>query len=104
MQVDPGAVVPSLGLAAILFILAALGKFLGVAAPALRIVNRPDAVLLGFSMIPRAEIAMVVVYQCREFSDDIVSENVFAAMVLVMTSIIAPLILRPLLVKKTMDQ
>jgi len=72
MQVDPGAVVPSLGLAAILFIPAALGKFLGVAAPALRILKRPDAVLLGLSMIPRAEIAMVVVYQCREFSDDIV--------------------------------
>jgi len=105
MQVDPGAVVPSLGLAAILFIPAALGKFLGVAAPALRILKRPDAVLLGLSMIPRAEIAMVVVYQCREFSDDIVSENVFAAMVLVvvMTSIIAPLILHSLLVKQTMD-
>jgi Kef-type K+ transport system membrane component KefB len=104
MQIDPGAIVPSLGLAAILFIPAALGKFIGVAAPALRIVKRPDAILLGLSMIPRAEIAMIVVYQCREFSDDIVPENVFAAMVLVvvMTSIIAPLILRSLLVKQTM--
>jgi len=106
MQIDPGAVVPALGLAAILFIPAALGKFFGVAAPALRIVKRPDAVLLGLSMVPRAEIAMVVVYQCREFSSDIVPANVFAAMVLVvvMTSIIAPLILRPLLVKQAMNQ
>jgi len=105
MQVDPGAVVPSLGLAAILFIPAALGKFFGVAAPALRIVKKLDAVLLGLSMIPRTEIAMVVVYQCREFSDNIVPENVFAAMVLVvvMTSIMAPLILRSLLAKQTMD-
>lgn len=106
MQVDPGAIAPSLGLAGILFIPAVLGKFLGVAAPALRIVKSPDAVLLGLSMIPRAEIAMVVVYQCREFSDDIVPENIFAAMVLVvvMTSIIAPLILRYLLAKQAMNQ
>jgi Kef-type K+ transport system membrane component KefB len=106
MQVDPGAIVPSLGLAGILFVPAALGKFLGVAAPALRIVKRPDAVLLGLSMMPRAEIAMVVVYQCREFSDDIVPENIFAAMVLVvvMTSIIAPLTLRYLLTRQAINQ
>ena len=102
MQIDPGAIAPSLGLAGILFIPAAMGKFLGVAAPALRIVRRPDAVLLGLSMIPRAEIAMVIVYQCRQLGDDIVPDNVFAAIVLVavMTSIFAPLVLRSLLVKQ----
>jgi len=95
-----------LGLASILFVPAALGKFLGVTAPALRIVRRTDAVLLGLSMIPRAEIAMVIVYQCHQLGDDIVPDNVFAAMVLVavMTSIFAPLVLRLLLVKQPRDQ
>lgn len=53
-------------------------------------------------MIPRAEIAMVIVYQCRQLGGDIVSDNVFAAIVLVavMTSIFAPLVLRSLLVKQ----
>jgi len=106
MQVDPGAVAPSLGLAAILFVPAALGKFLGVAAPALRIVKRPDAVLLGLSMIPRAEIAMVIIYQCQQLGDDVVPDNVFSAMVVVsvMTSILAPLILRSLLTKQSRDR
>jgi len=101
MQVNPGSIDPSLGLAAILLVPAVLGKFIGVTAPALRIVKRPDAVLLGISMIPRAEIAMVIVYQCQQLGSDIVPDKVFAAMVLVsvMTSIIAPLILRSLLVK-----
>ena len=53
-------------------------------------------------MIPRAEIAMVIVYQCHQLGDDIVPDNVFAAVVLVavMTSIVASLMLRTLLVKK----
>lgn len=99
MQIDPSTIVPAFGLASILFIPAALGKFLGVAAPSLRIVKRREAVLLGLSMIPRAEIAMVVIYQCRQLGDDIISDKVFAAMVVVsvMTSIVSPLLLRWLL-------
>lgn len=105
MQVDPSTVAPSLGLVGILFVPAVLGKFLGVAAPALRIVRRPEAVLLGLSMIPRAEIAMVIAYQCHQLGEDIVPDNVFSAMVLVaiITSVIAPLILRSLLAKQTLD-
>jgi len=106
MQLDPGVIAPSLGLAATLFIPAVLGKFLGVAVPALKIVKRPDAMLLGLSMVPRAEIAMVVVYQCHQLGEDIVPDKVFVAMVLmaVMTSVIAPVILRFLLVKQAMNR
>lgn len=102
MQIDPDAIPPSLGLAGALFIPAAMGKFIGVAAPALAIVRRLDAVLLGVSMIPRAEITMVIVYQCRQLGDDIVPNNVFAAIVLVavITSVFAPLVLRSMLVKQ----
>ncbi|MGF1761577.1 cation:proton antiporter [Photobacterium sagamiensis] len=101
MQVDPSSISSSLGLAAILFILATLGKFFGVAVPALLITKKYDAILLGLSMIPRAEIAMIVVFQCQQLGDNIVSNKVFATMVLVSvtTSITAPLILRSLLVK-----
>lgn len=64
--------------------------------------KKPDAVLLGLSMIPRAEIAMVIVYQCHQLGTGVVSDSVFAAMVLVavMTSIVASLILRFLLTKQ----
>lgn len=106
MQVDPGAIAPSLSVAAILFVPAALGKFFGVAAPALRITKKTGAILLGISMIPRAEIAMVVLHQCHQLGDGIVPDNVFAAMVIVsvMTSTIAPLILRALLARQFMNQ
>lgn len=106
MQIDPGAVAPSLGLAAILLVPAVLGKFLGVAAPALCIVKRTDAVLLGISMIPRAEIAMVIVYQCRQLNEQIITDKIFAAMVAVsvITSLFAPLLIRPLLAQQQKDR
>ena len=102
MQVNPGIVASSFGLAAILFVPAVLGKFLGVAIPALRIVKQRNAILLGLSMIPRAEIAMVIVYQCHQLGGGIVSDNIFGAVVLmsVMTSIAASLVLRSLLAKQ----
>jgi Kef-type K+ transport system membrane component KefB len=106
MQVDPGVIAAALGPASILLIPAALGKFLGVAAPASLIMEKRDAALLGISMVPRAEIAMVVVFQCRQLGADLVSDEVFAAMVVlaVMTSIFAPLVLRRLLVAPSQAQ
>ena len=102
MQVDPTAIIPSIGMASILFLPAVLGKVIGVAAPALRVVEKRDAILLGISMVPRAEIAMVIIYQCSIFGSNIVSDEVFAAMVLmaIMTSISAPMALRLMLSRK----
>lgn len=53
-------------------------------------------------MIPRAEIAMVIVYQCHQLGDRLVPDHILAAVVLVavMTSIAASLMLRTLLVEK----
>ena len=102
MQVDPTAIIPSIGMASILFVPAVLGKVIGVAVPALRVVEKRDAILLGISMVPRAEIAMVIIYQCSIFGSNIVSDEVFAAMVLmaIMTSISAPVALRLMLSRK----
>lgn len=96
IQIDPGTIIPSLGMVLILLIPAMLGKFIGVAAPALRIMKKYDAALLGISMIPRAEIAMVIMYQCHLLGDEVVPDEIFAAMVIVavITSIFAPLVLR----------
>ena len=102
MQVDPTAIISSIGMACILFVPAVLGKLIGVAAPALRVVEKRDAILLGISMVPRAEIAMIIIYQCSIFGSNIVSDEVFAAMVLmaIMTSISAPVALRLMLSRK----
>ena len=99
MQVDPGAVYSAFGLGMVLFMVAALAKFVGVAGVAGLLMNKKDAMLLGVSMIPRAEIALVVIYQCSKVGEDIISAEVFAAMVVVSlaSSIFAPLLLRSLL-------
>lgn len=93
---------PALGMGMLLFVAAVLGKAIGVAVPALLSMGRVDAVILGISMIPRAEIALVIAYQCRQVSDGIVPGDVYAAIVVVsvLTSIVAPLVLRPLLLKR----
>ena len=51
-----------------------------------------DAMILGISMILRAEMAFVVVYQCSQLGEDAVPRGVFAGMVIVsiFTSIAAP--------------
>lgn len=102
MQVDPGFIATSLGQATILLVPAILGKLIGVSVPALRFVAKRDAVLLGLSMIPRAEIAMVVLYQCHQLDNEIIPDNVFAAVIVVSvaTSILASLVLRYLLVNR----
>ena len=96
IQIDPGTILPSLGIVLVLLVPAILGKFVGVAAPALRIMKKYDAALLGISMIPRAEIAMVIMYQCHLLGDNVVPDEIFSAMVIVavITSIFAPLVLR----------
>ncbi len=96
MQVDPSSFVSAFDLGAILFVVAALGKFIGVAGVALLLLRKKDAMLLGISMIPRAEIALVVIYQASQFGESIVPQTVFAAMVIVSlaTSVFAPLLLR----------
>jgi Kef-type K+ transport system membrane component KefB len=103
MQVDMSALGPSIGIAAILLIPAILGKVIGVSIPAMRIVGRQDALALGLSMIPRAEIAMVIIFQCRQLGNAIVPDTVFAGMVLmaVMTSIAGPIMLRYSLARRS---
>ena len=84
---------------AILFTVAVLGKVLGTALPSIITLNWSSALLLSISMIPRAEIAMVVMERGRQLGA--VPQAVFTSMILVsaLTCIISPLLLRPLLQK-----
>jgi Kef-type K+ transport system membrane component KefB len=75
---------------------------MSVTGSALLVIGRNDAALLGVSMIPRAEIAMVIVYQCRQLGERVVPDEVLAGMVLVTaaSTIVCPLVLRPLLKRR----
>jgi len=102
MQVDPDVVLPSLDTGLILALVAASGKLVGIAVPALFMLDRSAALEMGVSMIPRAEIALVIVHQCRQLNEDYVSPEIYAGMVVVAlaTSVLSPLLLRHLLPRK----
>ena len=99
LQLDPLVITSSLSLATVLLLVAVLGKVIGTGAPALLTVGWSSAALLSISMIPRAEIVMVIMQQGQQLGDWAVSPEVFAAMTMVSaaTCILSPLLLRPLL-------
>lgn len=98
-QVDPGALSQAGWLSAALAAAAILGKLIGDGLPTLLTIGVPGAALIGISMIPRAEIAMVIMHQGRRLGPDVVPPSVYAAMVVVsaLTCLLAPLLLGPLL-------
>jgi len=99
MRVEPAAFLVAADVGLLLFAAAAAGKLVGVAVPALAMLNRTDALVLGVSMIPRAEIALLVVYQCSLLGEDVVSQEIFAGVVIasILTTIVAPPLTRRLL-------
>ena len=99
LKIDLNALTTGLDLGIILLIVAMLGKLIGVGIPVLKIAESRSAVLLGISMVPRAEIMMIVMQHGWQLGEWAVPDQVFAAMVLVsaMTTFIVPFILRPLL-------
>lgn len=88
------AMVPALRMGVVLLIAGIVGKVLGNGLPVASMRGLRSGVVIGFSMIPRAEIAMVVVQRAREADPMLVPDTVFGAMVLVslVTCIAAPLI------------
>ncbi len=99
LQLDPQVLTSSLSLGTVLLVVAVVGKLIGTGIPAWLTVGWSSAALLSISMIPRAEIVMVIMQQGQQLGDWAVSSEVFAAMTMVSiaTCILSPLLLRPLL-------
>ncbi len=99
LHVSPENLVGGAGLGVILLLAAAAGKFIGAGTPSLLSTGMPGAILIGVSMIPRAEISMIVVHQAQQLGDWAMPERIYAAMVFVSmaTCIGAPLLLYRLL-------
>jgi Kef-type K+ transport system membrane component KefB len=96
MRVDPGGLGAALPLGLFLFLVAAGGKLLGAGAGSLIALRPRDAALLGLSMVPRAEIAMVIMQYGMLLGAWAVSEKLFSAMVVVslLTCLVAPIGIR----------
>jgi Kef-type K+ transport system membrane component KefB len=99
LNIDPESLGNALLMGAALIAAAMAGKFIGAGTPALFAAGPTGAVLIGISMMPRAEIAMVIMHQGQSLGEEVVPNTVYSAMVMVSaaTCLIAPLALYPLL-------
>lgn len=80
----------------VLLLAAFFGKYISGTLAAWPSIGRSNASIIGMSLVPRAEIAMIVMMEGVRLGPDIFPENVFSAMVFVCaaTCLIAPAILR----------
>ncbi len=81
----------------VLLLAAVVGKIVGTGVSAWPMMGGSRAMLLAASMVPRAEITMVVAQQGLRM--EIISTELYSALVVVAaaTSLVAPMVLRPLL-------
>ena len=98
-NIDPDALTQALQIGMVLTVAALLGKLLGDGLPSWLLIGGSSAALIGASMIPRAEIAMVIMHQGQQLGPEVVPPSVYAGMVMVsgVTCLLAPLALNPLL-------
>jgi Kef-type K+ transport system membrane component KefB len=99
LQVSPEHLGAGAGLGAVLLVAAVAGKALGAGTPAFLAGGVPAAALIGTSMIPRAEIAMIVMHQGLRLGHWAVPQRLYAAVLFVSAAscLLAPLALSHLL-------
>jgi Kef-type K+ transport system membrane component KefB len=97
--IDPGALTTSFGLGSILLVVAVISKVVGDGFPGWVLTGWTGGILLGVSMVPRAEIAMIIMKRGLSMGENAVPGGVFAAMVIVVavSCIITPFAVRALL-------
>ena len=98
-RIEPQSLGLALEFGALLLAVAVLGKVVGAGLPALMTTSGAGALLIGVSMVPRAEIAMIIGQQARELGDWAMPPVVFSgiAFVSLATCLIAPFVLRAIL-------
>ena len=99
LGVDPGVFHQALGLGLALFLVAVVGKVLSNGLPVWGLSTAPAGLLLGASMVPRAEIAMVILHTGMQLGPWAVTPHLYAGAVVVtfLTCTISPLAVRLLL-------
>ncbi|MDH3664604.1 MAG: cation:proton antiporter [Alphaproteobacteria bacterium] len=103
LSVDITVLLDALGLSLVLLVATALGKFLGAAIPASLLTSPREGALIGVSMIPRAEIFLIVMLHGVMLGGWAVPKQLYVAAVFVSiaTCILSPIIVRRLLTVRT---
>lgn len=101
LAITPDAFFHALGTGLVLFAAAALSKMIAVGGPVSFLEKPITGLLVGTSMVPRAEIAMVIMHQSLQMDNSGVTRQVFSAMVIVtaLTCLLSPVVVRLLFQK-----
>ena len=101
LKLEPAALTGALGAGIALLVAAIIGKLIGTTVPAYWIAPTGSALPIGVSMVPRAEIAMVIVDQAGRFGADVVPATLYGAMAFVtlVTCSVTPVLVNSLLVR-----
>jgi len=83
LSVDPDALLAASWAGVLLLAVAVLGKVIGAGLPALLSTGPAGAAAIGLSMVPRAEIAMVILLEARHLGDWAMPSDIYNAMVFV---------------------
>jgi Kef-type K+ transport system membrane component KefB len=99
LLIDPSTLNAMAPMLPVLLGIAILGKVVGTSGPALLTSNWTTALLLGVSMVPRAEITMVIMHRGLNLGEWAVPKEVFSSMALMslITAIIVPILLHIML-------
>jgi Kef-type K+ transport system membrane component KefB len=99
LNLEPQALTTAFGLGVVLLGIAILGKIVGNSGPALITLGWQSSLIVGISMVPRAEIAMIIIGRGYRLGEWAVPSPVFGAMVFIsaVTCLVSPLALRSLL-------
>ena len=94
LVLDPDFAFASLAIGVPLLIAGILGKVAGTFFPAIAVTSVTGGLVLGLSMVPRAEIALVIASEGRKLGDWAVPPDLFGGIVLVslVTSIVSPIL------------
>jgi Kef-type K+ transport system membrane component KefB len=90
------------GMALVLLAAAVLGKLIGAGLSAWPMIGGGGALLIGLSMVPRAEVSLIIMGYGHALGAWAVPDNLLSAMVLVSlaTALVTPLLLGPLLARQ----
>lgn len=83
LELAPGSVPSAVGIGIVLLLVSVAGKVIGTGVPALAQTQATGALLIGTSMVPRAEITMIIMRRGHELGEWAVPPRLYAAMVFV---------------------
>lgn len=95
MNIDPSVIGDALWPGLLLFLVAVAGKVLGAGLASYPLTAIGGMIAIGVSMVPRAEISLLIIHQANQWPD-IVPDSIYAAVVIVsaLTCLLTPFVLQ----------